>query len=145
MRLFSILASTTLIALAAGLPRPQEPGEPDDGFFVSARVLRFSDRACQNVISETVYRSPIPALGTTSFSESHDEPLAGSVILTALAPGCTLLEGAAGFPARFGNFQPILVNSEADTCFTAVRQINNGQILQLNFDKTNIDCVNQNH
>lgn len=144
MRFFPILVSTSLIALSAGLPQPQESGEPDDGRFISARVLRFSDRGCENRISESVYRTPIPALGRTVSTDFIETP-AGSVILTTLAPGCTLIEGAAGFPARFGNYQPPLTNEEQTTCFSSVQQINNGQIQLLNFDKTSIDCVNQNH
>jgi hypothetical protein len=146
MRFLSIFgAAAPLLALTAALPHPQEPGEPDDGFFVSAHVRRFTDRACQNIIEESVYRTPIPRLGTTSFGESHDEQFAGSVMLTYLAPGCTLIEGAAGFPARYGNFQPPLSTAETDICFVQDRVINNGQVQQLNFDKTNIDCVNQNN
>lgn len=144
MRFSPIFTTASLIALSAGLPKPQEPGEPDDGRFISARVLRYSDRGCQNLIEEAVYRTTIPPLGQTVFRDFNDPTLAGSVILTYLAPGCTLTEGAAGFPARFGNFQPPLSNAETDLCFVQFREINNGQIQELNFDKASIDCVNQN-
>jgi hypothetical protein len=145
MRFFNILAITPLIALSAGLPQPQEPSDPDDGKFISARILRFSDRGCQNLISESVYRTPILALRRTASIDLLDGTPAGSIILTTLAPGCTLAEGAAGFLARFGNFQPPLSSAETDFCFVQSRQINDGQIQELNFDKTSIDCVNQNH
>jgi hypothetical protein len=102
--------------------------------FNAATLERYSDRDCQEPLPTVIYDYEGPS-GSRFFV---DDGFAGSPILTQIAPGCTVKSVFAGFSFldTSAAIEPII-----NACITSEKTINNGQVLQFNFNKTIVACT----
>ena len=106
--------------------------------FITARVAQFSDRGCENQIGGLELVIPVPALdvpfSTTQLQELVTPNVAGSITVQAVAAGCVVQVGGAGF-----GFDKIITTPPLDSCLGLVFQTGN-QLIDVNVDKYRVTC-----
>jgi hypothetical protein len=144
MRFSTFAANALPLLLLAATAQAQfdRDDNQDDGKFNAVRFIKYTDRTCESIpaILDTL-RIGLPPLFSTQVEQFTEQDFAGSLFLDAIQPGCTF----EAFPAGFGFEESLKVQPPIQTCFQTRLAGPNGQAFDLNFDKYQVSCVNQNH